>query len=451
MGSLGKNVCFLGIGGSGMAPLAALAIHRGFTVTGRDQNESPSLEILRSSGAKIEVGHSGSLPTECDVVVRSSAIKDNNPDLLVARKRNIPVLHRSEFLANQMAGHRVITVSGTHGKTTTTSLCQHMLRELGLDPTSIIGGKIVGDRDLFHAGHSPFFVAEADESDRSFLNYPTEFGILTNIDLDHLDEYSGIGDICSTFSQYLNQIDKDGWAIVGWDNEYARDTSDSISCNRLSYGFTIGSEIRAIDYQSRNGFTTFRAVVEKDLITCRLPLLGKHNVQNALAALALARALGLSASDSAQALSSFSGVHRRMEIVINSPKLIVIDDYAHNPGKLASCIAAAKESWVGWKIRVAFQPHRYSRIRTMYSDFCNAFCGVDELFILPVYSAGEIPHANFDFSKFIDDLQVAPGGYKIRCGSISDATEKIHKNLSPQTVMITLGAGDVSTICNSFR
>lgn len=442
---------FIGIGGSGMSALAELAHRRGLRVRGSDVRASVVIERLTSLGIPITLGHAASAVEGAATVVRSSAIVDGNPELAAARSRKLRVLHRSELLAALMKGKRAVTVAGTHGKSTTSAMIVHVLESLGLDPEAALGGAMRQYQSAARAGKGDVFIAEADESDGSFLRYQPFVAVVTNVDQDHMEYFKDAQGLERAFAEHLGKIDPEGVAVVGWDSPMLRQAAAKLETRRLAYGFLIGCDVRAIDYRCDQGETFFTAMVERDRVECRLPTLGKHNVQNALAALAVVRGLELDVHAAAEALASFPGVERRMNLVHKSAEVAVFDDYAHNPGKIAACVRALRDSFKERQLHVIYQPHRYSRLETMYDDMLNAVSSADLVHMLPVYSAGETSAQDFSPARLAADLTRRFGVRSIACDSFEAAAASVLGNLKAPAVVLTVGAGDVWKAASLLR
>lgn len=446
-----KRVHFIGIGGSGMSGLAEYAVGRGFEVTGSDTSLSDSLIRLESLGAKIFHHHAASNSQGADEVVFSSAIKPDNEELVSARLMNLPVLHRSELLANFMRGTNSVTIAGTHGKTTTAALVIHGFSGCGVDPSGVIGGVMVDGQSSARIGSGKFFIAEADESDGTFLNYEPVLCALTNIDNDHLDFYGSFENIKAAFHKYLMTSDPDIGVVCCWDDPTIREVSEGLNRPRLTYGTILGCEVRGVDIQQSGMETTFTAVVERDRIRCKLPLMGKHNVLNALCSLAVARALGLDVRLVAENLATFRGVGRRMELLADHPGIRVFDDYAHNPGKIQACIAAVRNAWPTHQITVIHQPHRFSRLETMYDSMAASFRGASDVILLPVYSAGESPSREHDHEAFGADLALKSSTKTHICPEKTEACRLALQLSRHPAIILTIGAGDVWKVGHMLR
>ena len=442
---------FVGIGGSGMSGLAELAIHGGHKVQGSDAKASAAVDRLVRLGALVVAGHDANALGTARTVVYSSAIPGSNVELVEARRLGLAVLHRSDFLRHLMEGRQAVTVAGTHGKTTTSAMITHMLDDLGLDPSAAIGGAMQRYHSPARSGGGGLFVAEADESDGSFLKYQPFVGVLTNVAFDHMEYFKDQTRLETAFRSYLRLVDPDGWAIVGWDSALARQVAEGYAGNRLTYGFVLGSEVRATEYHCDKGETRFTAIVERDRINCRLAMMGRHNVQNALCCLAVARALELDCQKAAASLAHFAGVERRMTHVHSGQALHVFDDYAHNPGKIAASVETLREAWPDWQLHVVFQPHRYTRLETMYDDMLDAMLGADIVYLVPVYSAGETTLRDFSPTRLARDLEHRLPVEAVPCESLDEAVQAIRQRLAPNSVVLTVGAGDVHRVATQLE
>lgn len=434
-----------------MSGLAEYALRNGCVVSGSDLHPTAATSRLEALGANIHYGHQADNLSQAQTIVFSSAIKDDNPELILARSLKLNLLHRSELLDLFMRGKNSVTIAGTHGKTTTSALLTHVIAACGGDPSAIIGGIMIDSGSNTRAGSGDYFIAEADESDGTFLTYEPVVCALTNIDQDHLDFYGSFDNVKKAYHQYLRNSDSDFGAVCCWDDPIVREVSESIGVPRLTYGTILGCEVRAIDIRSSGYSTTFTAIVERDRLSCRIPLIGKHNVLNALCALAVARTFGLNIRAAAESLEHFSGVQRRMELIKKTDKIMVFDDYAHNPGKIQACIKGAREAWPTHRINVVHQPHRYSRIDTMRDTMTRCFQGADNLILLPVYAAGENAPENFDFGGFAKEVQLAS---TVNVYLSDDKSEACHQALQLSqhpAIILTIGAGDVWKVSHMLR
>ncbi len=300
-------------------------------------------------------------------------------------------------------------------------------------------------------GSSSLFVAEADESDGSFLKYQPHISVLSNIEADHLDYHGDLSGLASCFQSYLNNTQEDGCSIVCWDDPLCREVSDQANVNRLTYGINLGCDVRAIDIHSYEGKTEFTAIVERDQVRCKVNLIGKHNVLNCLAVLATARALHLDVSLAAKSLASYKGVARRLNLIADLPDLLIYDDYAHNPGKIMACLKALKENLDSHRLYVVFQQHRFSRLKTTFEKTSESFSYADHVFVLPVYAAGEVADDKYTPEYLSKSISIAS---KVNCTPVSstkDTAEQIIKKIEKPAIIITIGAGNVWTVGNKLK
>ena len=445
-----EPIHFIGIGGTGMSPLAEIALRRGLAVSGSDLGQSQVTYHLASLGAKIFSGHHAGNISGAGTIVVSSAIKTDNPEWLFASQSGISIMHRSDFLQFLMRGKKSITVSGTHGKTTSSALIAHMLFKLGLNPSAAIGGRLVefGTSALY--GDGDFFVAEADESDGTLLKYTPYVGVITNIDKDHLDFFKTIDDIIRIFGQYLKNTDPEGRCVIGWDNKNSQELGKSLGRDIISFGRPIGAEIRLLHaIQSERG-VSFDFIAGKSRHSCHLPLYGEHNVLNALCAISVASALELDIAKAALALQDFKGVARRLEPTFYSSNLIVFDDYAHNPGKISSCIRGLRDTFPSHVIHVIYQPHRYSRLETMYLDTVSAFRSANEVIVLPVYAAGELPNMSLTPEKLAGDIGKHSKTQTKWFDDFSKCAQYVKIVNKSLDIFLCLGAGDISQFAHNL-
>jgi UDP-N-acetylmuramate--alanine ligase len=445
-------VFFVGVAGMGMSSLAEISHHLGYTVQGSDSSSSPVIDNLRAKGLRIFDSHEGKNVDHSRTVVYSSAIPQSNPELIRARNLGLKVIHRSEFLSMLARGRTSITITGTHGKTTTSALISHILTECGVDPTCLVGGIVNSWGSTARCGASNYLVFEADESDGSFLRYSPFVSVVTNIDLDHLDHYGSLEKMHGSFQQYLTQTSSEGCNIVCWDDPVLQNLSSG-EIHRLAFGFKLGSDVRCLDYQSSAGETIFRAVVERRLITARTPLIGKHNVLNCLAALSVAQALELDLDQAAAALATFNGVKRRFERYLTTENLVIVDDYAHNPGKIEAFLLAIRQAWPKHRLIVVFQPHRFSRLRTTFSETINALSSSDLLVLLPVYSAGEPLDQDFSLHRIQQSFDDRLDCEVVAASTLDEAVDACASSIkeSTMTVVATVGAGDVWKVSHSLK
>jgi UDP-N-acetylmuramate--alanine ligase len=439
---IGK-VHFVGIGGIGMSGIAEVLINLGYGVTGSDLAESDTIHRLRGLGAEVFLGHRAENLREADVVVTSSAVRKDNPEVMAAQERLIPVIPRAEMLAELMRLKYAIAVAGTHGKTTTTSMIATVLAHAGLDPTAVIGGKLNAFGSNAKLGQGELLVAEADESDGSFLKLPPTIAVVTNIDPEHLDHYRDLGEIQAAFLEFVNKVPFYGLAVLCLDHENVQALIPRISKRFVTYGLTTQANFRATDISFQGLMTAFRAFEndrELGQISIRMP--GLHSVYNALATLAAARELDVSFEVVREALGSFSGVQRRFQVKGEWGGVMVVDDYGHHPTEIKATLSAAKRGWERRTV-VIFQPHRYTRTRDLFKEFLTAFNQADVLFLTGIYAAGEDPIPGVK----AEDLYEGIKGYGHKDVTLvpdkNQIVERVLPRLRSGDMVITLGAGDV--------
>ncbi|MEO7149413.1 MAG: UDP-N-acetylmuramate--L-alanine ligase, partial [Rhodanobacteraceae bacterium] len=382
-----RRVHFIGIGGAGMSGIAEVLHTLGYAVSGSDKQSSPITERLMKMGVKIAVGHAAQHIADADAVVISSAIKSDNPELVAAHERRIPVMPRAEMLGELMRFRRGIAVAGTHGKTTTTSLVASVLAEAGYDPTFVIGGQLVSAGVNARLGAGEYLVAEADESDGSFLLLSPMIAIVTNIDADHLENYGGdFAQLKNAFVDFLHRLPFYGLAVLCVDDPEVAELAAATPRNVLTFGLDAAADVRAANLRADGARMHFDLHLPEAValpVTLNLP--GRHNVLNALAAASVGWQLGVEPGAIAHALASFQGVgrrfHRRGELALDHGRALLIDDYAHHPREINAVLDAARDGWPGRRVVVAFQPHRYTRTRDLLDDFANVLCEADVLLL----------------------------------------------------------------------
>ncbi len=392
-----KHVHFVGIGGVGMAGIAEVLLRQGYTVSGSDLAENALTQWLKVMGATIYRGHQASNIQHADVIVRSSAVDWSNPEFDAARKARIPIVPRAEMLGELMRFRYGIAVAGTHGKTTTTSLVTSILAEAGLDPTFVIGGRLNSAGSNARLGRGHYLVAEADESDASFLYLKPMISIVTNIDQDHMSTYENdFAQLKKTFLDFLHRLPFYGLAVLCIDDPVVREMLPAISRPVITYGLTDEADFYTSGYTQHGMKTTFEVHRPKGLppITVTLNQPGRHNVLNALAAIAVASELKVQDRAIADALQHFAGIGRRFQIygdfdLTTAGKVTLVDDYGHHPREIAATLQAARETWPDRRLVMVYQPHRYTRTRDLFNDFCDVLSKPDRLLLLDVYSAGE--------------------------------------------------------------
>lgn len=451
------NIHFVGIGGAGMCGIAEVLLNQGYTITGSDLQRGVTVKRLEALGATIFIGHDSSNCRDSDVVVVSTAVKADNPEVIAARDKRIPIVPRAEMLAELMRYRHGIAVAGTHGKTTTTSLIASIMAEGDFDPTFVIGGLLNSAGTNAKLGASRFFVAEADESDASFLHLQPMTSIVTNIDADHMSTYDGdFNKLKDTFVQFLHNLPFYGLAVVCVDDPVVREVMPLVTRPVITYGVSEHADVRAVDIEHdglRTTFSVLRKGTEGQLtITLNMP--GHHNVLNSLAAIAVATDEGIADDAIVGALSKFEGVGRRFELLGEQPvdngTITLVDDYGHHPTEVAATIAAARESWPDRRLVMLNQPHRYSRTRDLYEDFVHVLSGVDVLLLMEVYSAGEDKIAGADSRSLCRSIRQRGAVDPVFIETKEEIPAVLKDILQPGDVLLTQGAGNVGVIASAL-
>lgn len=441
------RVHFIGIGGAGMSGIARIMLAKGFSVSGSDKNDSSVLKSLKVLGAQIHIGHSADNLNDCQLVIVSSAILENNPELVAAKERGIQVTARAQALAWLMSGLTSIAVAGTHGKTTTTAMLTVALQSAGLDPSFAIGGTINTAGTNAHNGSGSVFIAEADESDGSFVAYKPSGAIITNVELDHVDHFADEEAVFKVFEQFINSIKLDGFLVacgddLGVQKLLARVKRSDLKVFLYGEGSNNDYKIERIHLAPTSSTATVSKIGRK-VGELTLAVVGKHNLLNALAAFAAGNALAVSEEKLLVGLTSFTGTRRRFELKGEVAGIKVIDDYGHHPTEIAVTLTAAKNLAQGGRVLVVFQPHRYSRTAAFAAAFSSALNAADFTYLLEVYAASESPIpgvSSLTISKGMDANKVSfePSMLKV--------VEEISKQAKSGDVILTLGAGDVSSL-----
>jgi UDP-N-acetylmuramate--alanine ligase len=448
-----RNIHFIGIGGAGMGGIAEVLINLGYQVRGSDLKPNAVTEHLKALGARVAIGHAASNVADADVVVTSTAVPADNPEILEARVRRIPVVRRAEMLAELMRFRFGIAVAGTHGKTTTTSLVASVLSEGGLDPTFVIGGKLTSTGSNARLGQGQYLVAEADESDASFLHLQPLIAVVTNIDADHMGSYGGdFARLRATFIEFLQHLPFYGLAVLCVDDPEVRRILPEVGRPLATYGTSEDADFHAGDIRREGRVTHFKARMPKrgQPLDVRLNLAGRHNVLNALAAIAIAHDLGVSDADMLKALAGFQGVGRRFqmwgELATASGRVMLVDDYGHHPRELAATLLAAREGWPERRLVVAFQPHRYTRTRDLFDDFAEVLSQVDVLLLTEVYAAGEAPIAGADGRALARAIRNRGRVDPVFVQRAQDLPTALAGVLKDGDLLLTLGAGDIGAV-----
>ncbi|WP_395007628.1 UDP-N-acetylmuramate--L-alanine ligase [Undibacterium sp.] len=451
-----KHLHFVGIGGSGMSGIAEVLLNLGYVISGSDLSSNVASQRLASLGAKVTVGHAAENIEGADAVVTSTAVKADNPEVIAAREKHIPIVPRALMLTELMRLKSGIAIAGTHGKTTTTSLVASILAEGGLDPTFVIGGLLNSAGANAKLGSGQYIVAEADESDASFLNLLPVIEVITNIDADHMETYDhDFAKLKQAFIDFTLRLPFYGVAMLCMDDANIREIMPKITKTIVTYGFHEEAEVRAINATAANGKMHF-TVVQNGYADMQVSLNqpGMHNVQNACAAIAIAREVGVEDSATQKALSEFNGVGRRFtrygEIAIGSDgsggSFALVDDYGHHPVEMAATLAAARGAYPGRRLVLAFQPHRYTRTRDLFEDFVKVMSTADAVVLAEVYAAGEAPIVAADGRAMTRALRVLGKVEPIFVESMQDMPEALRQMLRDGDVLIVMGAGSISTV-----
>jgi len=445
-----RCVHFVGIGGAGMSGIAEVLHNLGYAVSGSDMRENAVTRRLADMGVRVFIGHDAAHVADCDVVVISTAIPADNPEIAAARERRIPVVPRAEMLAELMRFRFGIGVAGTHGKTTTTSLTASLLAEGGLDPTFVIGGQLNSAASHAQLGAGYYLVAEADESDASFLYLQPSMAVVTNIDADHLPTYEGDFErLRQTFIDYLHHLPFYGLAVLCLDDPQVRSILAEVTRPVITYGIDAAADVRASQVRQEGLQTHFMVQrpghAQALVVTLNLP--GRHNVLNALAAIAIATELGVSDAAIQRALAEFQGIGRRFhlagEIAIPAGKALLVDDYAHHPREIAPTLAAARAGWPGRRLVVVFQPHRYTRTHDLFDDFIEVLSAVDVLLLCEVYAAGEAPISGADGRALARGIRARGQVDPVFVADLETLPAVLGDILEDGDILLTLGAGDI--------
>jgi UDP-N-acetylmuramate--alanine ligase len=448
-----RRVHFIGVGGVGMSGIAEVLHNLGYEVSGSDLQENSSTRRLQKQGIRIFIGHAADNIAGCDVVVASAAIAAENPEITAAREQRIPVVPRAEMLAELMRFRYGIGVAGTHGKTTTTSLTASLLAEGGLDPTFVIGGQLNSAATNAQLGAGHYLVAEADESDASFLYLQPSMAVVTNIDADHLSTYEGDFDrLRQTFIEYLHHLPFYGLAVLCLDDPQVASILPEVTRPVITYGIDTDADIKASEVQQQGMQTHFR--VQRSgypgalSITLNLP--GRHNVLNALAAIAVASELGVSDAAIQKALADFQGIGRRFqlagELATTAGSVLLIDDYAHHPREIAPTLAAVRAGWPKRRLVVVFQPHRFTRTQDLFDDFIKVLSEVDVLVLGEVYAAGETPISGADGRALSRGIRARGHVDPVFVEDLGTLPVVLQDLLQDGDVLLTLGAGDIGSV-----
>jgi len=452
-----KHVHFVGIGGSGMSGIAEVMLNLGYQVSGSDLADNAATRRMQELGAKVSTGHAAEHIAGADVVVISSAVKEDNPEVVAARAKRIPVVPRALMLAELMRLKQGIAVAGTHGKTTTTSLVASVLAEGGMDPTFVIGGRLVSAGVHAKLGGGEFIVAEADESDASFLYLQPVLAVVTNIDADHMETYDhSLDKLKQAFVDFVQRLPFYGMAVLCADDANVREIMPRLTKPIMTYGLSQQAQVRAVDIEHRGGQMKFRVTragngkTPGDLVVM-LNLPGVHNVQNALAAIAVGMEVGVADAQIVKALAEFKGVGRRFqqygEVRLTAGgSFTLIDDYGHHPAEMAATIAAARGAYPGRRLLLVFQPHRYTRTRDCFEDFVSVLSTVDALVLTDVYAAGEAPIVAADGRALARAVRVMGRVEPVFVEHVAELPDAIRSAIRGGDVVLVMGAGSIGNV-----
>ncbi len=452
-----QRIHFVGIGGSGMSGIAEVLITMGYRVSGSDMKESAAVARLRELGGEVHIGHDAALVEGCDVVVKSTAIPRTNVEVQAAEMAQIPVIPRAEMLGELMRMKYGLAVAGSHGKTTTTSMLARCLHHAGRDPTVVIGGRLDAIGSSARLGAGEFLVAEADESDGSFMKLDPTVAVVTNIDPEHMEHWGTEDALLQGFADFANKVPFFGFATLCLDNPNVQRLLPMLNRQVVTYGFSAQAEVRGEDVVTE-GLNTRFTVLHKGArlgeVTLHMP--GRHNVLNALAAIAVGLELGVDFAHLARGLDGFTGVDRRFsirhEVVLDEdePPVTIIDDYGHHPTEIQATLQGATDAFPHRRLVAVFQPHRYTRVRDHFDDFARSFHGAGHVVVCPVYRAGEAPIDGIDEANM--GVRIAQFGHRsVRVvGDLDAATAHLADHVKAGDVVITLGAGNVNSVCGAL-
>ncbi|WBF67176.1 UDP-N-acetylmuramate--L-alanine ligase [Desulfovibrio subterraneus] len=445
-----RKIHMVGIGGAGMSGIAEVLLNLGYEVAGSDISDGPVVRRLKNLGAEIYIGHGADNVTDAQVLVRSSAVKDDNPEVIAAREKKIPIIPRAEMLAELMRLRTGLAIAGTHGKTTTTSLTAAIFDAAQTDPTVIIGGRLNAYGTNARLGEGQFLIAEADESDGSFLCLLPIMTVVTNVDRDHMDFYADQQAIDDAFVQFMNNVPFYGSNVVCGDDPGVRRLLPRVKRPVITYGFGRENEIRA-EVLSCAETSRFRVVVKgRDIGEVNLSQPGRHNILNALGAIGVSLESGISEAACLEGLSGFTGVGRRFERKGERNGVLVVDDYGHHPAEVAATIGTAKQCFPNRRLVVAFQPHRFSRTQALFGEFCKAFEGVDKLLLTEIYPASEAPIPGVSGQSLAQGIRQVSNTDVLYCQDFQAVSDALPDVLQPGDLFITLGAGNIWTVGQKY-
>ena len=448
---------FVGIGGAGMCGVAEVLLNQGYNISGSDLKESPNTLRLESMGAEIFIGHDATNVKNADVVVYSSAIDERNPEIKAAINESKPLIARAEMLAELMRYRHSIAIAGTHGKTTTTSIVASVLAQAGFDPTFVIGGLLNSAGTNARLGESRYLVAEADESDASFMHLQPMVAVVTNIEADHMSTYGGdFENLKKYFIDFLHNLPFYGLAVLCIDDPVVRELLPRISRPKITYGFAEDADFRIINLSQEQQITQFDVVRKeaKDRLKITLNMPGRHNALNATAAIAIATDEGIKAKDIQGGIQNFAGVGRRFDVqgefAVNGGTVMLIDDYGHHPTEVAATLRALRDGWPENRLIMVYQPHRYSRTKDLYEDFVEVLGEADVLLLLEVYSAGEKKIAKADSRSLCRSIRLRGKVDPVYVKEESEVREILRELVLPGDIILTQGAGSVGALAKQL-
>ena len=449
-----KHIHFIGIGGSGMIGIARVLLKKGYKVSGSDITETHELKKLKKNGAKVYIGHDQANIKNVNLVVVSSAIDLKNPEIIEARKSSITIIPRAEMLGSLMKGYESIAIAGSHGKTTTTSMLAEIFTVGLLSPTYVVGGKVLSTDENSDLGEGRYLIAEADESDGSFIHLQPDIAVLTNIDDDHLVHYdNNFENLLNSFIRFSENVPFYGYLIVNIDDKNIKKISKRISRKQISFGKSAQADYQILEPSFDKGIHLFKIKNNEKIYKFKIQLPGIHNVYNAAAAIAVSMEEGVSLTAIRKGIHQFTGVGRRYEkhkLSINSLSKILIDDYGHHPIEVLSTIKAYKEEFPKKRMLMIFQPHRFSRTAQLFNDFIKVLKKVDSLLILDIYAASEKPIKGIDSRTIVETLKQQGHKDVTYLKNHGDINDLIVKRKDDFDILITQGAGSISTVCNSI-
>ncbi|MDQ6975030.1 MAG: UDP-N-acetylmuramate--L-alanine ligase [Mariprofundaceae bacterium] len=451
-----QRIHFTGIGGIGMSGIAELLHNQGFTVQGSDVSHSANVQRLQALGINVNIGHQADWVANTDVVVVTSAVKADNPELLAAQEANIPVIPRAEMLAELMRMKQGIAIAGSHGKTTITSMIAHVMEVAGLDPTYVIGGRLMASGSNARLGSSPWLVAEADESDGSFLRLSPMISVVSNIDPEHLDYYGDFTHLLQAFERFVNQTPFYGRVILHHEHPHVAQLRESVHRPVTTYGCSPQADVHLLTATPEGSHqwmevachATSRLPAER--FSLRLPMPGIHNAENALAAVAVLRDIGISLADIRGGLESFGGIWRRFQCTPHQDAMLV-DDYGHHPKEISVTLQAARDCWPSAHITAIFQPHRYTRTRDLMSDFMGAFDLADAVHVLPIYAASEAAIEGVHHAALVHGMRLRGHRHALTCDDLAAAMPVAMASLKNNNVLVLLGAGSIGSMAEQLR